>query len=141
MCPTTAVNAVPGVSVCLSVLELSKMVAKTNAKAVLYGTLALATGASCLRTSFSVSELSNIVAGEASLQEEYAAAQTARQAAVAADTNPSLLYPAHNLSVPIDHFHNDSLYEPHVSLKSLNPSMSAFQTANLGHHRRMTLSI
>lgn len=23
-------------------------------------------------------------------------------------------YPAHNLSVPIDHFHNDSLYEPHV---------------------------
>lgn len=29
------------------------------------------------------------------------------------DVNPSLLYPAHNLSVPIDHFHNDSLYEPH----------------------------
>lgn len=23
-------------------------------------------------------------------------------------------YPAYNLSVPIDHFHNDSLYEPHV---------------------------
>jgi len=29
------------------------------------------------------------------------------------DTDPSLLYPAYNLSVPVDHFHNDSLYEPH----------------------------
>lgn len=29
------------------------------------------------------------------------------------DVDPSLLYPAHNLSVPVDHFHNDSLYEPH----------------------------
>ncbi|EHL01974.1 putative serine protease K12H4.7 [Glarea lozoyensis 74030] len=31
------------------------------------------------------------------------------------DTKPSLLYPAYNLSVPVDHFHNDSLYEPHSS--------------------------
>jgi len=29
------------------------------------------------------------------------------------DTSPSLLYPAHNISVPVDHFHNDSQYEPH----------------------------
>ncbi|KAH7412918.1 putative serine protease K12H4.7, partial [Cadophora sp. MPI-SDFR-AT-0126] len=29
------------------------------------------------------------------------------------DTDPALLYPAYNLSVPVDHFHNDSLYEPH----------------------------
>lgn len=29
------------------------------------------------------------------------------------DTDPSLLYPEYTLSVPIDHFHNDSLYEPH----------------------------
>lgn len=29
------------------------------------------------------------------------------------DTDPSLLYPAHNLSVPVDHFHNESKYEPH----------------------------
>lgn len=29
------------------------------------------------------------------------------------DIDPELLYPAHNLSVPIDHFHNDSRYEPH----------------------------
>ena len=34
-----------------------------------------------------------------------------------ADTDPSLLYPAYNLSVPIDHFHNDSLYEPHSNGK------------------------
>lgn len=29
------------------------------------------------------------------------------------DVDPSLLYPEHNLSVPIDHFHNESMYEPH----------------------------
>ncbi|TVY56542.1 putative extracellular serine carboxypeptidase [Lachnellula suecica] len=29
------------------------------------------------------------------------------------DTDPSLLYPEYNMSVPIDHFHNDTLYEPH----------------------------
>lgn len=33
------------------------------------------------------------------------------------DTDPKLLYPAHNLSVPVDHFHNDSLYEPHTDAK------------------------
>ncbi|TVY45058.1 putative extracellular serine carboxypeptidase [Lachnellula occidentalis] len=31
----------------------------------------------------------------------------------AGDIDPSLLYPAYNISVPIDHFHNDTLYEPH----------------------------
>ncbi|KAM0798802.1 peptidase S28 [Usnea florida] len=31
------------------------------------------------------------------------------------DVDPSTLYPAHNLSVPIDHFHNESMYEPHSS--------------------------
>lgn len=29
------------------------------------------------------------------------------------DIDPSELYPAHNLSVPVDHFHNETLYEPH----------------------------
>lgn len=102
-------------SVCLSVLELAKMACKkTNIKTVLCGALALATGADCLRTSFSVSELASIAASDASLQEEYSRVQRA----AAADIDPSLLYPAHNLSVPIDHFHNDSLYEPHVSLKA-----------------------
>ncbi|KAH9219793.1 putative serine protease K12H4.7 [Leptodontidium sp. 2 PMI_412] len=33
------------------------------------------------------------------------------------DTDPALLYPAYNLSVPVDHFHNDSLYEPHSDEK------------------------
>lgn len=103
-------------SVRLPVFELVKMACKTNIKAVLCGALALATGADCLRTSFSVSELASIADREASLQEEYSRVQ--RDVAAAADTNPSLLYPAHNLSVPVDHFHNDSLYEPHVSLKA-----------------------
>lgn len=31
------------------------------------------------------------------------------------DVDPSTLYPAYNLSVPIDHFHNESMYEPHSS--------------------------
>lgn len=30
------------------------------------------------------------------------------------DVDPSTLYPEHNISVPIDHFHNESTYEPHV---------------------------
>jgi hypothetical protein len=29
------------------------------------------------------------------------------------DVDPETLYPAYNLSVPIDHFHNDTIYEPH----------------------------
>lgn len=29
------------------------------------------------------------------------------------DVDPSTLYPAYNISVPIDHFHNESMYEPH----------------------------
>ncbi|KAH8805723.1 serine carboxypeptidase S28-domain-containing protein [Xylogone sp. PMI_703] len=33
------------------------------------------------------------------------------------DTDPTLLYPAYNLSVPVDHFHNESRYEPHTNDK------------------------
>jgi len=29
------------------------------------------------------------------------------------DTDPALLYPDYNFSTPIDHFHNESAYEPH----------------------------
>lgn len=29
------------------------------------------------------------------------------------DVNPETLYPAYNISMPIDHFHNDSQYAPH----------------------------
>jgi Serine carboxypeptidase S28 len=29
------------------------------------------------------------------------------------DTDPALLYPAHNFSVPVDHFPNDPKYAPH----------------------------
>lgn len=38
-----------------------------------------------------------------------------RQVLSTRDVDPSTLYPAHNLSVPIDHFHNDFMYEPHSS--------------------------
>jgi len=31
------------------------------------------------------------------------------------DTAPSLLYPAHNFSIPIDHFQNSSAYAPHIN--------------------------
>jgi hypothetical protein len=33
----------------------------------------------------------------------------------ARDVDPALLYPTYNLSVPVDHFHNDSMYEPHTN--------------------------
>jgi hypothetical protein len=33
------------------------------------------------------------------------------------DTDPALLYPAYNFSVPVDHFHNESQYEPHSNGK------------------------
>ncbi|KAK3330749.1 serine carboxypeptidase S28-domain-containing protein [Apodospora peruviana] len=36
-------------------------------------------------------------------------------ALAARDVDPSTLYPARTISVPIDHFHNDSLYEPHTN--------------------------
>lgn len=32
---------------------------------------------------------------------------------LAADPEAAAAYPVHKLRVPIDHFHNDSLYEPH----------------------------
>ncbi|EUC41319.1 hypothetical protein COCMIDRAFT_8964 [Bipolaris oryzae ATCC 44560] len=40
-------------------------------------------------------------------------AQTRRSLAKRADTDPSLLYPERNLSVPVDFFHNETRYEPH----------------------------
>ncbi|GAB7365872.1 hypothetical protein MBLNU230_g7202t1 [Neophaeotheca triangularis] len=33
------------------------------------------------------------------------------------DTDPELLYPEYNFSVPIDHFQNESMYEPHTDGK------------------------
>ncbi|CAN8101854.1 unnamed protein product [Discula destructiva] len=67
-----------------------------------------------LRTKFTVSELQSISDQDAALESTFdrESGLTPGDAAVQ-DTNPSLLYPAYNLSVPIDHFHNDSLYEPH----------------------------
>lgn len=40
-------------------------------------------------------------------------ARNPRSLAKRADTDPSLLYPAHNISVPVDFFHNETRYEPH----------------------------
>ncbi|KAK7748724.1 hypothetical protein SLS53_000747 [Cytospora paraplurivora] len=75
---------------------------------------ALALGVDALRTSFTVSELREKSTRDALLQDEYLQRLSTRQY-TAADVDPSLLYPAYNLSVPIDHFHNDSLYEPHTN--------------------------
>lgn len=41
--------------------------------------------------------------------EEHVAAKWKR------DTDPELLYPEYNLTVPIDHFHNETRYEPHTN--------------------------
>ncbi|KAF2172376.1 hypothetical protein M409DRAFT_63086 [Zasmidium cellare ATCC 36951] len=48
----------------------------------------------------------------------YALCSEQRKAATLAkrdDTDPAKLYPGHNFSVPIDHFHNETKYEPHVN--------------------------
>ena len=42
-----------------------------------------------------------------------ASLDTENLAAADADIEPTLLYPAHNFSFPVDHFHNESMYEPH----------------------------
>lgn len=82
--------------------------------------VALAAGvADALRTSFTVRELQAIADDAAALERTYLETTSRafagqQQPAQATDVNPSLLYPAYNLTVPIDHFHNDSIYEPHV---------------------------
>ncbi|OAA55240.1 extracelular serine peptidase [Niveomyces insectorum RCEF 264] len=65
------------------------------------GLLALSPAAAGLRTWQPIRELQKQI-------EQNALATT-----TTADDRP--LYPAYNLSVPIDHFHNDSLYEPHAN--------------------------
>lgn len=82
--------------------------------------VALTCGATdALRTSFSINDLQAIADNGAALESKYRLVSSLAgqlQPDQAADTNPSLLYPAHNLTVPIDHFHNDSMYEPHVCI-------------------------
>ena len=50
-----------------------------------------------------------------SLKSDVAPNLSRRQILSKRDVDPSTLYPAYNLSVPIDHFHNESMYEPHSS--------------------------
>lgn len=79
--------------------------------------LFLAWGAGALRTKFSVAELQEATAKSAALEHQYRAVSVSAQQpgdAETEDVDPSLLYPAYNLSVPVDHFFNDSIYEPHV---------------------------
>lgn len=90
---------------------------------------ALALCVDALRTSFTVSELREKSTRDALLQEEYLQRLSTRQY-TAADVDPSLLYPAYNLSVPIDHFHNDSLYEPHV--RHAKASLAASRNSLVG---------
>ncbi|KAI0490308.1 peptidase S28 [Xylaria cf. heliscus] len=64
------------------------------------GFFALASAAQALqRSSLPISELKKQVRGVNQLS--------------ARDVDLQALYPEYNLSTPIDHFHNDSLYEPH----------------------------
>ncbi|KAI8949224.1 peptidase S28 [Xylaria longipes] len=64
------------------------------------GLFALASAAQALqRSSLPISELKKQIRGVNQLS--------------ARDVDLQALYPEYNLSTPIDHFHNDSLYEPH----------------------------
>ncbi|KAF1942399.1 hypothetical protein EJ02DRAFT_454264 [Clathrospora elynae] len=46
-------------------------------------------------------------------EEQVQAARVKRSLAKREDTDPTLLYPEYNISVPIDSFHNETRYEPH----------------------------
>lgn len=67
--------------------------------------LSEATTVTCL--SFDIGTTEKI--GQAWVDDEAAAALLRRQNA----PNPVDMYPPNTISVPIDHFHNDSMYEPH----------------------------
>lgn len=70
-----------------------------------------------LQTKFTINDLQSIADNAAALETKYTRVTGLQPGdAEVADTDPSLLYPAYNLSVPIDHFHNDSIYEPHVGV-------------------------
>ncbi|RDW59707.1 hypothetical protein BP6252_12794 [Coleophoma cylindrospora] len=78
------------------------MIAKKNVLVLLLGLLGAATalGPARVETNFAIERrLSLTTFGKKSLQKR--------------DIDPSLLYPEYNLSVPIDHFHNSTRYEPH----------------------------
>lgn len=79
-----------------------------------------------LRTKFTISDLQSMAENAAALESKYTRISGLQpDDAETADTDPSLLYPAYSLTVPIDHFHNDSIYEPHVSLHCLASSAGA----------------
>lgn len=61
-------------------------------------------GCEALKTHFTIKELKEVAALDAQYNAKYGTR----------DTDPATLYPARYLDVPIDHFHNDSLYEPHT---------------------------
>jgi len=46
-------------------------------------------------------------------EEQVQAARTRRSLTKREDTDPTLLYPEYNISVPVDFFHNETRYEPH----------------------------
>ncbi|OMP86301.1 putative serine protease K12H4.7 [Diplodia seriata] len=89
---------------------------------LLVGLLCLSSQARALRTSLPIRELRKQVCCSAAprptsplltasqIRALHEPAQFDRR-----DVDPSALYPAYNISVPIDHFHNDSLYAPHTN--------------------------
>lgn len=89
---------------------------RMTGKTVLLG-LFLALGVDALRTKYSVADLQKAATESAALEDRYREVSLRAQQpgdGTVDDVDPSLLYPAYNLSVPIDHFFNDSIYEPHV---------------------------
>ena len=50
-----------------------------------------------------------------SLKSGVAPSLSRRQILSKRDVDPSTLYPAYNISVPVDHFHSEPMYEPHSS--------------------------
>ncbi|CAK7234236.1 hypothetical protein SBRCBS47491_008880 [Sporothrix bragantina] len=66
---------------------------------------------SCLRTWRPIRELQKQIQDEDSSALDI----TTREASLSSSSSPHPAYPAYNVSVPVDHFHNDSLYAPHTN--------------------------
>ncbi|KAH6630758.1 serine carboxypeptidase S28-domain-containing protein [Chaetomium sp. MPI-SDFR-AT-0129] len=75
----------------------------------------LAVGAACLAQL--VAGLGGVLDGVPTLRDPRGQFNRRQDRAALAARDAAELYPVHTLQVPIDHFHNDSIYEPHTDDK------------------------
>jgi len=65
--------------------------------------------------SFTDALSSSLTSGRLTIRDLRRQTEPRKPILTATDVDLGLLYPAHNLTTPIDHFHNESRYEPHTN--------------------------